>query len=226
MIDKSFIVGAAKKIKENTELIVNTGNAIIEESTLPVTQEMAQTAVKESMLMNKALTSSFNSSEELKSKKLLSAALLIARKKNLLPAGMPETFGSVSSASISDEAITKMKTAYQVATGKIDVCVAADKMIDRATARLLAVSDVAVKKGVDIAINKIGAVVATVYPPARPVVAVLKFVQPFITEKAQQLVKKGIQKINTVAKKTVRKVVETLKVGVKIFSKPVIRLLS
>lgn len=226
IMDRSVIIAAAKNIRENTELIVNAGNALIKETVEPIPQDTVEKSVKESVLMDKALTSAFNSPEELKSKKLLSAALLIAKKKQLLPAGVPETLGSVLSASISDEAVTKMKTAYQVASGKIDVYEATDAMIDRATARLLAVSDSAVKKGVDYAVKGLELWATASFPPALPVVAMIKNVQPVITNKMQQLVKIGLPKISLLAKKAIRKVGTVIQNKVTSISRNVINLIS
>lgn len=212
MMEKSQIVNIAKNIGEKTKAIVNLENVVVDEAFLPMEQE---NEIKEtpSPIMESALSSKFNSPEELKAKKVLSAALLIAKKKKVLPVGVPASIDAIGSASTSDETVTKMKAAYQVATGKIDPYKATDLMIDRATSRMLAVSDVVVKKVVDVAIDRVGEVVATVFPPARPVVAVLKVVKPFVTKKVQQLVKKGIKKLGAIAKATVRKI------GSKLFSK-------
>ena len=202
MMEKSQIVNIAKNIGEKTKAIVNLENVVVDEAFLPMEQE---NEIKEtpSPIMESALSSKFNSPEELKAKKVLSAALLIAKKKKVLPVGVPASIDAIGSASTSDETVTKMIDPYK----------ATDLMIDRATSRMLAVSDVVVKKVVDVAIDRVGEVVATVFPPARPVVAVLKVVKPFVTKKVQQLVKKGIKKLGAIAKATVRKI------GSKLFSK-------
>lgn len=211
MMEKSQIINIAKNIGEKTKAIVNLENVVVDEAFLPMEQE---NEIKETpSIMESALSSKFNSPEELKAKKVLSAALLIAKKKKVLPVGVPASIDAIGAASTSDETVTKMKAAYQVATGKIDPYKATDLIIDRATSRMIAVSDVVVKKVVDVAIDRVGEVVATAFPPARPVVAVLKVVKPFVTKKVQQLVKKGIKKLGAIAKATVRKI------GSKLFSK-------
>ncbi len=184
----------------NVKKITDISDAAYSGETLPSTQG------GEYPLMEKALSSGFNSNSELLAKKAMSAALLIAKKKGLLPENMPENLNGLGAASIVDDAFTRMKTAYQVDSGKIDIYEAADKLIDQATVRALAVSDVVVEKGIDIAVNKIGLAVSIAFPKLSPVVGLMKAFQPFITNKAQKMVKTGIKSMNTVAKKAVRKI--------------------
>ncbi len=195
----------ASDLVSNIKKISNVSEAAYSGDSLPIVQGM------ESLFMEKALESDFNSSSELTAKKAMSAAILIAKSKGLLPESMPENINGMSAATIADEAFTRMKTAFHVASGKLDAYEAADKLIDHATARALAVSDAVVEKGIDIAINKIGLAVSIAFPKLRPVVSVIKVFQPVITEKAQKLVKKGIVKLNTVAKTAIRKMVEATK---------------
>ena len=196
----------AEVVGKNTKQIVNVGSTLLSDEVT-----FNEESVKESQLMDAALSSDFNSKAEVNAKKVIATAMLIAKKNNVLPAGMPEIIDGVSSASIADEAISRMKVAYKIATGAIDVEEAADKLIDRATARLVAVSDTMVEKGLNIAINKIGAAIAVVYPQARPVVAVIKVFQPYLTAKVKVLVKKGIQKTNEFAKSAARKIIAKAK---------------
>lgn len=206
-MDKIYISNISEEIATSTKDAVNVESAVIDENVL------ADDVVKgnPSPVMEEALTSDFHSEEELKAKKVLSAALLIAKKTGIVSEETAGKIDSVGSAVIADETVTRVKCAIKVATGEIDATEVADKLIDTATARVLAVSDVVVAKGVDIAINKIGKVVARVYPPATPVVMMIKKVQPLITVKAQQLARKGIQKVNTVAKTVARKAITTVK---------------
>ena len=162
----------------------------------------------EKNIFDEALKTEFHSEEELKAKKVLSAAMVIAKKKNILPEEISNNLPPVTVASIADETVNKNKVAYKVGNNQIDVYEAADKMIDYATARMLAVSDKVVKQGVDFAINKIGVAVASVCPNALPVVATIKYFQPWITEKTQKAVKSGIKSLNTWAKKSLKKIGE------------------
>lgn len=159
-----------------------------------------------SKLFEDGLESEFNSENELNTKKILGAALLIAKKKGVLPEGIPTDITSLDSASIVDETINKIKVSYQEAIGKIDIYEAADRLIDKATARATTLCEKAVSFGIDFGINKIATFVATAFPPAIPVVICIKQFQPFLTQSAQNLVKKGIGALNELAKKTVRKI--------------------
>lgn len=158
------------------------------------------------VLPEKALESNFNSRQEVLVKKGLAGAICIAKRLNVLPESIDTNVTATQISSIADEAVTRAKAAYQVGAGMIDSYEAADRIIDRATARVSAISDRIVSKGIGIAINKIGTAITAAIPAAAPVVAVVKFFQPLITEKCQKFVRKGIEKINSVAKKVVRKI--------------------
>ncbi|MBD5361514.1 MAG: hypothetical protein HDR81_01710 [Bacteroides sp.] len=201
-MDKYLLVDKSKEIIAGVKDIESVTDVAVSEEVFP-----AVALNTPSKLVEKALDSAFNSNEELTVKKAMSAALIIAKRKGLVSVEIPEGLTSISAASMADEAFTRIKAAYQNGIGKIDIYKQADIIIDRATARLLAVSDIATEKAVDAAI-KVGEVISAAYPPLRPVVKVARVFQPFITDKAQKLVKVGIQKLNTFAKKTVKKVVE------------------
>lgn len=205
MIDKYDLAEKASIMVDGIKTIETFSDAVIDADSIPVDSQKTS-----SSLFTSALESDFNSKQELDTKKVVAAALIIAKKIGKLPNGIPENIGGIEAASISDETISRMKVAYQVSKGNIDVYEAADKLIDIATARMLAVSDKVVEKGVALAVDHIGMRVAKCFPPARPVVVVAKLCQPYITQQAQELVKKGIGKLNTIAKKTIRKVGETI----------------
>lgn len=208
-MDITKLSGIASTFIKNTKSAVELGSALVSENSIPTVDTQ-----KESPLLDLALSSVFNSKQEVDAKKMMSAALLIAKKTGVLPEGVSESIDSISSASLADEAVSRMKVAYKVATGEIDAYEAADKLVDQATARLATVSDKAVKLGVEFVINKLGTWVASAYPHALPVVTVIKTVQPYITAKAQHYVRKGIEKLNVVAKKAVRKSVDFVKTKV------------
>ena len=206
MLDKEFLSNSAQNISEAIKGVEEITNAIITTDKLP-NVETGQS----STLLDSALNSDFNSPQELSAKKVMAAAMVIAKRKGVLPAEFPENSDAISVASIADEAVTRMKVAVQTAAGNIDVYAASDKLIDQATARVLAVSDTIVERGIDAAVNKIGLAVARTFPPAIPVILMIKNYQPMITEKAQKYVRTGIQKLNTYAKTAVRKVGDFVK---------------
>lgn len=206
MIDKYDLAEKASIMVDGIRTIETISDAAIATNSIPVV-----TPKSSASLFTTALESDFNSKAELDSKKVIAAALIIAKRMGKLPNEIPQDIDAIEAASISDETLSRMKVAYQVSTGKIDVYEAADKLIDIATARMLAVSDKVVEKGVALAVDHIGRVVAKCYPPAQPVVEVAKLCQPYITSQAQKLVKEGIGKLNVIAKKTIRKVGESLR---------------
>lgn len=206
MIDKYILADNAGIIGEGVKQIVDFTDAVISAESLPAVIEK-----KESTVFESALNTPFNSLQELNAKKVMAAALFIAKRKGVLPSSIPTDVDAIDIASLADDAVSRMKVAYQTSIGNIDVYEGADTLIDQATARALAISDKVVARGVDLAIDKVGSVIARAYPPALPIVAVIKNYQPFITEKAQSLVKTGIQKLNTYAKTAVRKVGEYIK---------------
>lgn len=216
MIDKYILADKAALIENGIKKIESISNAVIEpESVVAVNERPA------SILFDSALNSPFNSVQELNAKKVMATAMLIAKSKGILPEESFNKLDGISAASIADEAISRMKVAFQTSVGNIDVYEGADILIDKATARAMAVSDVLVAKGMDVAINKVATVVAKSYPPLLPVVQMVKYCQPYITEKAQQCVRAGIQSLNKVAKTSIRKVGDFIKSKVtsKIFSK-------
>lgn len=162
-----------------------------------------------------ALESEFNSPEELRAKKLMSAALLIAKEMDVLPPELPTSMDAIDATAIADEAIAVAKVGYQVATGEIGADEAIDIMVDRATVRALAVADTLVEVGVDVAVKRLSTAIAVAYPPAIPVVVALNMASPYIKEKVKPLVKKGIVALNTIAKPIVKKMYNTVKETVK-----------
>lgn len=191
---ETFIT-ASKKSETYTNIITEAENI------LPISSIMTG-----SEFFEKGLNSKFNSENELNSKKLLGVALLIAKKKGLLPEGIPSNIASFDTVTVVDEAFNKIKAGYQEAIGNIDVYEASDILIDKATARVVSISEKIIAKGIDIGINKIAFHIAKAFPPAIPVVICIKQFQPFLTQASQNLVRKGINALNEVAKKSVRKI--------------------
>lgn len=164
-----------------------------------------------------AMENNMFSSEETEIKKLSAASILIAKQEDVLPEEMHIEDG-YDAASVADEAFVRTKTAYQVGLGSIDVVEQAEILMDRGAARLATIADKFVDKGVEYAINYADMILGKVYPPLKPVVDIVKTYQPFITESAKKLVRKGINIANQAAKKCLNKVVGFLKDKVKIFA--------
>lgn len=118
-----FISSAAESIDSNISKIENISEAVYSGDNLPVSHGL------QFQLFQDALESEFNSPSELEAKKLMSAALLIAKNKGLLPEGISNKIGAEDVAILVDDTFTIMKAAYQIATGKIDVYEGADIII-------------------------------------------------------------------------------------------------
>lgn len=202
MIDLGKILGYASALNDRLTDIETATSALLHDET-PISPAPDN---KASHIFEDALESDFNSQRELEAKKVLATAIAIAKQKKVLPESIPADIDPVSTASLADESLLRAKVAAKVAQGEMAIYEGADRLIDQATARLIAVSDHLVEKGVDMALNKGGAVIARVFPPASPIVAVVKSFQPYITQKAQQFVRTGIKKLNVFAKYIVRKV--------------------
>lgn len=209
MIAAQLTSDAAKFVIENVKEMAATGiNGIIEEAK----------ADNPSPIVKEALESDFDSPSELNLKKATAAAMFIAKKHGTLPVALAAELAedtAVKAASLADDAISRAKAAFWVGLGKINATQAADRLIDKATARLAAVADKAVEKGVDFAIKKVSTWVAAAYPPVVPVVALVQAYQPLISEQAKKIVRKGIQKLNSIAKEGVRKAWNLVKSTVK-----------
>lgn len=165
-----------------------------------------------SQLLKDALDSQFNSKSELDSKKVMGAALLIAQKTGVLPATISPVINTIDATNIAEESFNKMKVAYKVATGELDVYEATDKLIEKTTARVITYADKTVALGIEFALSY----VENSFPPIKAVSSTIRAYQPFITEKAQIFVKKGIQKLSECAKKMAPKVIDTMKIAAKI----------
>lgn len=195
----------SKNIREGIAQIEDISSAI---TTIPNIPDLAVSTATQ--MFDSAIKSVFNSPEETNAKKVVAAALIIAKSKGLLPAEMADSLGGVDAAAIADEGVSRLKVGFQTAIGNIDVYEGADILIDKATARALAVSELVVDKVVGVAIDKVSVAIATICPPLAPVAYAMKAFQPFITEKVKEKVDKGINKLSAYAKTLVRKVGETI----------------
>lgn len=202
------------------ELINNVANAITEASNnyeiiSDVLLESDETLITQPThggeLIESALQAPFNSQSELDLKKIMSTALLIGKATGLISNEMYESLDGTMSAVIADETVTKLKTAYQVGCGMMDSYEATDLLIDKVSARVIAVTEIAVDNFIETGINKIAMSISMAYPPLLPVAMSLKYFQPVITQKAKQYIGKGINNLNYLAKSMIRKTSEKIK---------------
>lgn len=141
-------------------------------------------------------------------------------------------------ASLVDEGMTRLKLAYQVGMGVMDVSKASDILIDRAVGRTAAIvkntinhleqnAMMATEVGLPLLIDKAASAVCStltsVYPPAAALTPVIKAGAAYIKPKAVSAVKKGITVVARAARslvsETVPKVTKWLQTKVRsIFS--------
>jgi hypothetical protein len=169
-------------------------------------------------------------------KKLFATAIIVANQKGILK--LPEGYANAESiASIVDEGLTRIKTAYQVGKGIINpieadatiadrIAIRTASIVDVVASRLeekakmlvnvveqqaLSVSDTVVEQGISRASDIICAFVARAYPPAIVVVPFIKRVEVFVTPIAKVAVKKGIRMVAETARSMIPVVSEKVK---------------
>ena len=169
-------------------------------------------------------------------KKLFTAAIVAANQKGILK--LQEGYANAESiASIVDEGLTRIKTAYQLGKGIINPIEADATIADRLAIRTasivdivanrleekaqmlvntveqkaLSVSDTLVEQGISRASNIICAFVTRAYPPAIVVVPFIKRVEAFVTPIAKAAVKKGIRMVAETARNMIPVVAEKVK---------------
>lgn len=136
-------------------------------------------------------------------KKLVSTAVVVAKKKGVLPFELPKDANEV--ASMIDDALTRMKVAYKEQLGELDINEAIDKVVDRCAARTIALTEKAVEDGLPVLAEKL-ATLAMAHPYTRPLAPVIKMVAPYVAPKAKTLVSKGVKKLAECSKPILKNV--------------------
>ena len=170
--------------------------------------------------------------KEIATKKAFAAAAVLAQEQGLLPT-LPETAESI--AAVVDDALTRVKTVYQVGMGILDPETAIDNIIDHATARATAYVDYAFDSGavrtiaaegiikLTYCIPKIGPIVAPIVECNRPIIEnTIKMVE----EPAREIIKTGIHSVSSTAKNIAHTAIKEVKSFVKNFSRNIVSLFS
>lgn len=182
----------------------NLRDALAEGSNL-ISALMPEDIVGETVVGNgspsfqKFLDTTINSREETPMKKLFSAAIAIADEKGVLPKGM-DAQTAESIVSIADESLGRLKVAYQIATGQLDLNEAVDALVDRAAARVTVFLDRAIDVGLPMLAEKACIAVAHVFPPAIALVPYVRIGSRLLAPKVKSYVHTGINKLTDVAK--------------------------
>jgi hypothetical protein len=192
-------------------------------------------AIREFKSVQEYLDLPLNDPAENGLKKIVVTAVVTANQLGILK--LPEGYNNAESiASIVDEGLTRIKTAYQVAKGILNPIDATEAINDRMAVRVASVVDVVVdkleekakklidnlkEKAMPIAdfvaegVNRVSAVVCSyverVFPPAKVVTSVIKRVVRFVSPVVRQTIAKGIAVVAETAKKVVTKVASAVK---------------
>ena len=170
---------------------------------------------KEFKIVKEFLDLPMGDKKEVSLKKAFATAITIAKDKGVLPfeVNSPEQI-----ASLVDNGLTRMKTAYQIATGKMDAYKAIDTLIDMTATRAIGIADIVTEKGVPLVIDKL-CMAMSKHPYTVALVPFVKAAEKYITPNAKSAVRAGIKTVAKIAKPVLKKTVDTIKVaGKKIVS--------
>lgn len=168
-------------------------------------------------------------------KKIVVTAVVTANQLGILQ--LPESCNNAESiASIVDEGLTRIKTAYQVAKGILNPIDATEAINDRAAVRVVSIVERVtskleekakqlfdavkenapliadmVTKGLDRVSFVVCSYVEKAFPDVKAVIPVMKKVQKFISPVVRQAIAKGITVVADTAKVMVTKVAATVK---------------
>lgn len=166
--------------------------------------------IKEFKCVKDFLEIPLNDPKEADLKKLFSTAIVTAMDKGVLPFTINEN-SPLAIASLVDEGMTRLKVAYQTATGELDIIEAADALIDRLAVRTIVAADKAIEKGVPIFLDRICTAMVSTFPQTATLVPFVKSFEKFLTPIAKTAVRKGVKMIANTAKTAVRKVADKVK---------------
>ena len=148
--------------------------------------------IKEFKTVQEFLNLPMGDKKEVVLKKAFATAVTIAKDKGVLPF---EVNSSEQIASLVDDGLTRMKVAYQTATGKMDAYQAVDALVDRVAVRAVGIADRAA------------------------LVPFVKASEKYIAPVAKAAVRAGVAVVAKVAKPILKKAVDTAKaIGKKIMS--------
>jgi len=145
------------------------------------------------------LDSPINALNEAEYRKTMAIAVVKAMSTGALP-----KMDAVGVASLVDEGMTRLKTAYQIGAGRIDVYKATDILVDHAEEALQQAAPEAVSVAIDYAATAITAGLASIYPPAAAVEPFIRSAAEYIKPHAVKFVQKGITKVAESTRKYIR----------------------
>ena len=171
--------------------------------------------IKEFKVVQEYLDLPVGDKKEVILKKAFATAVTIAKDKGVLPF---EVDSSEQIASLVDDGLTRMKVAYQTATGKMDVYQAVDALVDRVAVRVVGIADRVIEKGTPIVVDKLCKAMSK-HPYTMALVPFVKAAEKYIAPVAKAAVRVGVAAVVKAAKPILKKAVDTAKaVGKKIIS--------
>ncbi len=143
-------------------------------------------------------------------KKVVAAAVEIAKKKKLLTDELNET-STIETTATVDAGMTSAKVAYKVEQKQLEPIDALDYLIDKAAARVIAVVDSTCKTAGGNIGAKVGSVLGGLFNPAAAELGakVGRVVGAAAGKKVAEIVNKGVNVVASAAKSVVRSVCET-----------------
>lgn len=102
--------------------------------------------LQESPVLKEYLQNEIGCERDTQIKKAFAAAIIVAKQNNCLPFEIPSS-DPVEIAKLVDDALTRIKVAYQTGQGRLDPVEAMDALIDKAAARVTALVDYAFETG-------------------------------------------------------------------------------
>lgn len=171
--------------------------------------------IKEFKVVQEYLDLPVGDKKEVILKKAFATAVTIAKDKGVLPF---EVDSSEQIASLVDDGLTRMKVAYQTATGKMDVYQAVDALVDRVAVRVVGIADRVIEKGTPVVVDKLCKAMSK-HPYTMALVPFVKAAEKYIAPVAKAAVRAGVAAVAKAAKPILKKAVDTAKaVGKKIMS--------
>lgn len=149
-----------------------------------------------------------NDPKEGELKKLFAGAVTAAAESGVLPFDLPDNTAE-GIASLVDDGLNRVKTAFLVATGGMSIEDAADAVIDRAAARAVALVDFALDSG--IAGNALANVATAIYPPAEALRPIIVTAVQYATSALKNVVHTVAPMLASAAKTRVREACSILK---------------
>ena len=169
--------------------------------------------------MQEFLDASLVGDKDTAMKKLFAAGVVMANDAGVLPFDLPDDSPS-GVASLVDDSLTRVKTAYKVATGEIALEEVADTLIDMEAAHVMTVADLVL----DNPESSVELVCDAVSAACPPIAEAVQFAKPLIKEvaarvapKVKEFVHTGINRVSQYAKEAARPIIaKAREIGMKV----------